>query len=277
MKNWIIVALVAVIAIGGAVAFAQSSRTANVEIRVWESTSDPTRNYISARPEGGSWRTLGTIPLGTGDATAYEETSNGRFRYSDITLAVPLPESAAAPRPTATPTPTPSPTPTPTAVATATPAPSRATGPILGRHRALNGASYIAERDPIDDSLSTGIGVTDEYRDAYGVNQLAIFNIICTSSGTLGIGMSTDEYHRSGRITYRIDDRASVSVTWVPNGDQLLNPTTASAERLVESLRGASRLLIRTSEIDLLEFDVSGILQTPVQPNIDNCGQPGWR
>ena len=104
MKNWIIVALVAVIAIGGAVTFAQSSRTANVEIRVWESTSDPTRNYISARPEGGSWRTLGTIPLGTGDATAYEETSNGRFRYSDITLAVPLGDEAGAPTPTPTPT-----------------------------------------------------------------------------------------------------------------------------------------------------------------------------
>lgn len=100
MKNWIIVALVAVIAIGGAVAFAQSSRTANVEIRVWESTSDPTRNYISARPEGGSWRTLGTIPLGRGDASAYEETSNGRFRYSDITLAVPLGDEAAASTPT---------------------------------------------------------------------------------------------------------------------------------------------------------------------------------
>ena len=113
MKNWIIVALVAVIAIGGAVAFAQSSRTANVEIRVWESTSDPTLNYISARPEGGSWRTLGTIPLGRGDASAYEETSSGRFRYSDITLAVPLPESAPTPRATATPTPTPTPSPAP--------------------------------------------------------------------------------------------------------------------------------------------------------------------
>jgi len=110
VKNGIIAGLVAVIAVGGAVAFAQSSRTANVEIRVWESTSDPTRNYISARPEGGSWSTLGTIPLGTGDASAYETTSNGRFRYSDITLPVPLPEGSAS-QPRVTPTPTPTPTP----------------------------------------------------------------------------------------------------------------------------------------------------------------------
>ena len=67
-----------------------TATSVNIEIRVWESTSDPTLNYISARPEGGSWRVLGTIPLGRGDASAYEETSNGRFRYSDITLAVSL-------------------------------------------------------------------------------------------------------------------------------------------------------------------------------------------
>ena len=101
MKNWIIVALVAVIAVGGAVAFAQSSRTANVEVRVWEDVNDPERNYISARPEGGSWRTLGTIPLPLTDGVS----SSGRFRYGDITLAVPLPEQAAAP--TATPSPAP--------------------------------------------------------------------------------------------------------------------------------------------------------------------------
>ena len=96
-KNLVIAALVGVIAVGGALVYAQSSRTANVEVRVWESTSDPERNYISARPEGGSWSTLGTIPLGRGEASAYETTSNGRFRYSDITLAVPLPDVADAP------------------------------------------------------------------------------------------------------------------------------------------------------------------------------------
>ena len=96
-KNLVIAALVGVIAVGGALVYAQSSRTADVEVRVWESTSDPERNYISARPEGGSWSTLGTIPLGRGEASAYETTSNGRFRYSDITLAVPLPDEADAP------------------------------------------------------------------------------------------------------------------------------------------------------------------------------------
>ena len=103
MKNWIIAGLaVALVAVSvGAGVLAQASRTANVEVRVWESTSDPRLNYISARPEGGSWRTLGTIPLLLTDGVS----SSGRFRYGDITLAVPLPEQAAAP--TATPSPAP--------------------------------------------------------------------------------------------------------------------------------------------------------------------------
>ena len=66
---------------------AQSGSTASVEVRVWQRISDAQALYISARPEGGSWRTLGTIPLGRGEASAYQTTSNGRWRYSDITIA----------------------------------------------------------------------------------------------------------------------------------------------------------------------------------------------
>ena len=83
-------AIVAVTAIGGAAfAIAQGQRTANVEVRVWEDVNDPERNYISARPEGGSWSTLGTIRLPLTDGVS----SSGRFRYGDITLAVPLPDA----------------------------------------------------------------------------------------------------------------------------------------------------------------------------------------
>ena len=57
----------------------------NIEVRVWEDVRDPTKNYISARYEGGSWRTLGTIPLPLTDGTS----RSGRFRYGDIILAVP--------------------------------------------------------------------------------------------------------------------------------------------------------------------------------------------
>ena len=89
MKNWIAGALIVALAaaIVGAGVNAQSGATTNVEVRVWQRVSDEQALFISARPEGGSWRTLGTIPLGRGAATAYRTTSNGRWRYSDITLA----------------------------------------------------------------------------------------------------------------------------------------------------------------------------------------------
>ena len=78
------VAVVALVAVG---VDAQSGATANVEVRVWQRVADARALYISARPEGGSWRTLGTIPLGRGEASAYRTGADGRFRYSDITIA----------------------------------------------------------------------------------------------------------------------------------------------------------------------------------------------
>lgn len=97
MKKWTLVALAGALTITlTAFAFAQSSRTANVEVRVWEDVNDPLSNYISARPEGGSWRTLGTIALPLDDGIS----SSGRFRYGDITLAVPLSDGAPGQTPT---------------------------------------------------------------------------------------------------------------------------------------------------------------------------------
>ena len=63
---------------------AQSGATANVEVRVWQRISDAESLYVSARPEDGSWRTLGTIPIamtGLSDSRAY--------RYGDITVTLP--------------------------------------------------------------------------------------------------------------------------------------------------------------------------------------------
>ena len=58
---------------------------AGVELRVWQHVRDAERIYISARPEGGDWRTLGTIPLLLDDG----HSSDGSYRYGDLTVAVP--------------------------------------------------------------------------------------------------------------------------------------------------------------------------------------------
>jgi len=56
--------------------------TANVEVRIWQRVADPLRIYISARPEGGLWDTLGTIPLPLDDG----HSSNRNYRYGDVTV-----------------------------------------------------------------------------------------------------------------------------------------------------------------------------------------------
>ena len=57
---------------------------ATVEVRVWQSVDDERDLYVSARPAGGSWRTLGTVALALDGLTA-----SGSYRYGDIALAVP--------------------------------------------------------------------------------------------------------------------------------------------------------------------------------------------
>ena len=64
---------------------AEPPETANVEVRVWQRIADPLRIYVSARPEGGSWETLGTIPLPLDDGFS----SSGSYRYGDITVETP--------------------------------------------------------------------------------------------------------------------------------------------------------------------------------------------
>lgn len=73
-----------------------------VEVRVWQRVANALRIYISARPEGGSWDTLGTILLPLDDGFS----RSGTFRYGDITVEVPAPESEETAEPMeATPTP----------------------------------------------------------------------------------------------------------------------------------------------------------------------------
>lgn len=88
MKNWFIGALIGALTLSLMGIVAAQDSTANVQVRVWQSTQDAESLYISARPEGGSWNTLGTIPL---DMSGLN--SRGTFRYGDITLGVPLEES----------------------------------------------------------------------------------------------------------------------------------------------------------------------------------------
>ena len=94
MKNAVIVALVVALGVSIAVGvIAEASRTVNVEVRVWQDVDDAGAFWLSARPDGGSWADLGTIPVPLDDGLS----TTGRYRYGDVTLAlsVPPPPSCA--------------------------------------------------------------------------------------------------------------------------------------------------------------------------------------
>lgn len=93
MRNRVIAALGALLALSliGGFAFAQSQRSASVEVVVWQSAADGSRLHLSTRAEGGRWRTDGA-PL------SLTPSASGRFLRSGIVaITAPVPP-AVAPR-----------------------------------------------------------------------------------------------------------------------------------------------------------------------------------
>ena len=78
-------ALLVGVAVAGPAMAQDGGGAATVEVRVWQSVDDDRDLYVSARPAGGSWRALGTVPLALDGLTA-----SGAYRYGDVALAVPL-------------------------------------------------------------------------------------------------------------------------------------------------------------------------------------------
>ena len=71
-----------------AVSLRERATPLNVDIRVWQHVENGRRIYISARPRGGSWATLGTIALPLDDGVSAQLG----LRYGDTGIDAPLPE-----------------------------------------------------------------------------------------------------------------------------------------------------------------------------------------
>lgn len=63
---------------------AQEVPSASIDVRVWQNVGDELDIRISARPTGGLWQTVGTIPLPLDDGLS----SSGRYRYGDLEMDV---------------------------------------------------------------------------------------------------------------------------------------------------------------------------------------------
>ena len=94
LKRWFLVFLVAAIAVGGAAfALAQDSNTVTVEVVVWRSVSNPSRLFVSTRPEGGKWQTLDTAL----DMRGFSK--DGKYNQSNVVrVEVTLPDPTPEPR-----------------------------------------------------------------------------------------------------------------------------------------------------------------------------------
>ena len=85
MKALTTLAFALLLGVTTSAALAQTTPVATVEVRVWQDVYHAPSLYVSARPAGGSWRTLGTIPLPLDDGFTF----SGRYRYGDFAVRPP--------------------------------------------------------------------------------------------------------------------------------------------------------------------------------------------
>ena len=87
-KNVIIAVLT--VALGLSVAagvVAQTQRTAEVQVRIFEQIEDPTIHYVASRPQGGHWTSTEPVPQ------LYDGfIQGGRWRYRDVFLKATVPQ-----------------------------------------------------------------------------------------------------------------------------------------------------------------------------------------
>lgn len=83
-----VVVVLGLVVVSGAEAEGEDRGMVRVDIRIWQSVSDPSRVYLSARPEGEIWGRTERLPI---DGTSERQT----FHYSDRTVAVPIGDGPA--------------------------------------------------------------------------------------------------------------------------------------------------------------------------------------
>lgn len=254
MKNWIVAALVAAAAFGGALNVLAATQTegANVEVRVWQRISNGSL-YLSTRPEGGEWTTHNT-------ALDMSETSpSGQFRQSSfVTVHVPIP--VVAPEVS-----------DPDGEADSAPA----TGPFEGNGETSNGITYIARENSLGE-FTTYVNAYSP-NETHGNGRLAIYCQLVGDRHVLSVVVASTKYTLSdlppsyfdARFSSSFDGSTTVVEEWERDAipGRLWSP---DPRRLVERLRGASTFSART-EWGRWVFDVRGMMSTPAQWNIERC------
>ena len=167
----------------------------------------------------------------------------------------------------------------PTASEPASRTPSAEPTPVESTQRHYSDNTwYVAYRDPATGSFDTWVGVSAE--QDVGVGEVEFYLNVSCQKGQLFFFMVAPGLFYETEVSYWIDDRPAVREWWgatADGGDPGLQPDDTPG--FVESLRGGERLEFQVHGDAglLMTFDIRHLFSTRVQPNIDNCGLPGWR
>lgn len=164
----------------------------------------------------------------------------------------------------------------------------------IAAHGRINNISWLAEVDEIDKSWTIFVSAGGESSDIFeGVLFVGCEEVIVPGTGgqkaTRPVVVISDIPYvandlRGATMQYAIDGGEShaIRVTFsnaAGGGRQAritvpFNGLNAVTE-FIEQLRGSSRLAIRLPVYEQIfngRFDIAGLFNTPIQPNIDHCG-----
>lgn len=256
LKN-VIIALLAIALIGGAttVAVWSQAQTAEVEVRVRAKRLDDGRTEFAVQQRDGSgW----SDSLFARNPRLTATPVVDRW-YSSRGVIASAPVDAAA------------------LMAAARPSPPVGWAPLgdTGGDVRIS-LEYSVEPDVINDSLTTVV-TTRARGDTFGFEYITL-SLVC-DGGSLNLIADDDEFRFSDApvaVTLRVDGGTPETHSW-PYVRGAVNGYSPSNDRaFIELLRDAEQVAVQIksdSGTTALLVDLAGFFDTPVQPNIQHCGQ----
>ncbi len=139
---------------------------------------------------------------------------------------------------------------------------------------------YTTTRDPIDDALTSLISVRHTEASSFEIEPAMLllgcfegdFQVVVT-------GMPFTFLERELDMEYRINQADAVAAKWeiVDDGNLSTAASPPDDRGFAEQLRNAETVVIRgrdnDGDLETFEFAVARLFDTPIQPNLDRCGE----
>ncbi len=142
------------------------------------------------------------------------------------------------------------------------------------------GTVFKTSRDPINDALTSFVAVRHTLAGEFDFEPaLLIVGCFEGSFQVLVTGMPFTFLESELDMEYRFDKGEAVAVKWEVVDDDSLSTTASPLDdrAFEEGMREAASLAIRgrsnTDDTETFEFSLGGLWDTPVQANLDLCGE----